>query len=169
MAKKRYSRQELYVLRNHIPIDRLIKDLGIPFKTNESCFRFCCPYCRGYDTAVKSATNLARCFHCEKNYNTIDLVMLVKKSDFTNSVNFLKTVYKQTKNPSPALILPNKRGASQPKAIGDILKTIKPASKLPIKNSNTLLTVEMLNDRVQRLERQVTCLSQKIEEINKNR
>ncbi len=173
MAKRRFSRQELYVLRNHIPIDRLIKDLGIPCKMGEGCFRFCCPICRGVDTGVKSATNLARCFHCAKNYNTIDLVMLVKRLDFTNSVKFLKSIYEQKKNPTPGLLLPNKRVNCHPEAVGDILKTMKsganPAINVPSpKISSNKLTVEMLNERVQQLERQVQFLSQKIEAIHQN-
>ena len=173
MAKKRYSRQELYVLRNHIPVNGLIKDLGIPFKTSEGGLRFCCPLCRGFDTGVKSATNLARCFYCEKNYNTIDLVMLVKGLDFTGSVKFLKSVY-ETNNPMPSsVLLPNKRAGSQPESISDILKTIipesSPTTKAPTESSSSQLTIEILNDRVFQLECQVSCLTQKIKAIEQNR
>lgn len=94
--KKRFSSQELFELRNAIPIDRLIKDqLQIPSKVSEGVFRFLCPVCREFNTAVKPATNLARCFCCLKNFNTIDLVMEVRKTEFTESVLFLKTVLAQ--------------------------------------------------------------------------
>lgn len=169
MAKKRYSRQELYILRNHIPVDSLIENLGIESKISEGCFRFCCPACRGFDTGVKSATNLARCFHCEKNYNTIDLVMLVKGSDFTRSVEFLKTIYEQKNNPAPIFSSTKKAGISQPEAIGHILKTLEPALKnhtrLSSNPTTNKLTLAMLNDRILQLEHQINLLTQKIAAI----
>ena len=70
--KKRFSSQELYELRNHIPVDALIRELGIPSKIRDGYFRFLCPLCNEFQTAVKPETNLARCFRCEKNFNTID-------------------------------------------------------------------------------------------------
>jgi hypothetical protein len=47
----------------------------------KGCFRFLCPLCNGFDTAVNPKTNLARCFRCEKNFNTIDLVMFLQSID----------------------------------------------------------------------------------------
>ena len=90
MAESHYTRQELFILRNHIPVDSLIKELGIPSKMIEGYFRFCCPVCHEFNTGVNPKTNLARCFDCRKNYNTIDLVMLVKGSNFIQSVKFLQ-------------------------------------------------------------------------------
>jgi len=173
MAKKRYSRQELYILRNYIPVDSLIESLGIESKMSEGCFRFCCPKCRGFDTSVKFDKNLARCFHCEKNYNTIDLVMLVKGSDFTRSVEFLKIIYEQKKHPAPTLSSKKKAGTSQPDSIGNILKAITPAIKNrikdPSKNPKNKLTVENLHDRVLHLEHQISHLTQKIATIEQIR
>lgn len=169
MAKKRYSRQELYILRNHIPVDSLIENLGIGSKMSKGCFRFCCPVCREFDTGIKSTTNLARCFACEKNYNAIDLVMLVKGSDFTRSVEFLKTIYEQKKDPAPTLSSTKRVGTSQPVVIGNILKTMEPALKSrtrrPSKPTTNKLTLEMLHDRVLQLEHQVNHLTQKITAI----
>jgi len=89
--KKRFSSQELFELRNAIPVDFLIKDgLQIPSKISEGVFRFLCPICNEFQTSVNSATNLARCFRCEKNFNTIDMVMIIRKSGFKESVLFLK-------------------------------------------------------------------------------
>ena len=91
--KRRFSAQELFELRNSIPINVLIEDLFlIPCKTSEGYFRFLCPVCNGYRTATKGSTNLARCFRCEKNFNAIDLTMAVKATGFIESVNFLKDV-----------------------------------------------------------------------------
>lgn len=88
---KRFSSDELFELRNRIPINTLIKEiLLIPCKTSEGYFRFLCPVCNEFQTATNLATNLGRCFRCEKNFNPIDLVMLVRASDFRQSVAFLK-------------------------------------------------------------------------------
>jgi len=91
--KKRFSAEELFELRNKIPIDILIRDvLSIPAKTSEGFFRFLCPICNEFQTSVKPATNLARCFHCEMNFNTIEITMRVKGSGFLESVRFLKDI-----------------------------------------------------------------------------
>ena len=68
------------------------KTLRIPCQVIKGCFRFLCPLCKGYDTAVNPKTNLARCFGCKKNFNTIDLVMLVRQTEFVDSVRFLKSI-----------------------------------------------------------------------------
>jgi hypothetical protein len=91
MITKRFSSQELYNLRNLIPIHILIeKILMIPSKISEGFFRFLCPLCSEFNTATNPETNLARCFRCEKNFNTIDMVMITRKASFVESVNFLK-------------------------------------------------------------------------------
>ncbi len=87
----RFSSQELFKLRNNIPVDMLIRDqLQIPSKIRDGVFRFLCPVCNEFQTAVNPATNLARCFRCKENMNTIDLVMAVKRYGFKDSVLFLK-------------------------------------------------------------------------------
>jgi len=97
--KSRFSSQELYELRNSIPVDVLIKEqLQLPSKIRDGVFRFLCPICNEFQTAVNPATNLARCFRCEKNMNTIDLVMAVKHCGFKDSVRYLKTLIKTFPN-----------------------------------------------------------------------
>jgi DNA primase len=87
----RFSSRELFELRNSIPVDVLIRDhLKISSKTRDGLFRFLCPVCHEFQTAVNPATNLARCFRCEKNFNTIDLVMATKGYGFRDSVLYLK-------------------------------------------------------------------------------
>jgi len=89
MAKK-YSEKLLRELRNDIPIAWLIADvLEIPSKLSEGYFRFQCPRCREFNTATNPRTNLARCFRCEANFNPIDLAMIVRRENFTDSVEFL--------------------------------------------------------------------------------
>ncbi|MDA3787704.1 MAG: CHC2 zinc finger domain-containing protein [Desulfobacula sp.] len=96
---KKFSSQELFELRNAIPVDMLIKDeLQIPSKISEGVFRFLCPFCNEFQTAINPATNLARCFRCEKNLNTIDLVMKVNQFGFKDSVLFLKKLLKKRLN-----------------------------------------------------------------------
>lgn len=91
--KKRFSSHELFELRNAIPVRWLIRDeLQIPSKISEGVFRFLCPVCHEFQTATHPTTNLARCFRCEKNFNTIDLVMAVKGLGFKESVVFLKQI-----------------------------------------------------------------------------
>lgn len=91
--KARFSSCELFDLRNSIPVDMLIRDqLKVPSKIRDGFFRFMCPQCNEFQTAVNPNTNLARCFRCEKNFNTIDLVMAIRKCGFKDSVLFLKTL-----------------------------------------------------------------------------
>lgn len=103
-TKSRFSSRELYELRNNIPVETLIKDhLQVPSKIRDGMFRFLCPLCNEFQTAVNPVTNLARCFRCEQNFNTIDLVMEIKGYGFKNSVLFLKQIH--TLPPVPAAAL----------------------------------------------------------------
>jgi DNA primase len=91
--KARFSSRELFDLRNKIPVDMLIRDhLQVPSKIRDGFFRFLCPICNEFQTAVNPNTNLARCFRCEKNFNTIDLVMAVRGYGFKDSVLFLQNL-----------------------------------------------------------------------------
>jgi DNA primase len=96
--KTRFSSQELFELRNNIPVDMLIRELHIPSKIRDGVFRFLCPMCNEFQTAVNSATNLARCFRCEKNFNTIDLVMKIRGYGFKESVLFLRNILETVPN-----------------------------------------------------------------------
>lgn len=110
---RRFSDQELFELRNYIPIDTLIeKKLMIPSKISEGFFRFLCPLCNSFQTATNPKTNLARCFRCEKNFNTIDMVMICENMGFVQSVKYLKA-YKKT--------LADDRRAGLPENLGEIL------------------------------------------------
>ena len=86
----RFSPRQLYAVRNHIPIRYVIERLlGIPSAMVEGVFRFRCPLCAGHHTAIKADTNLSRCFQCAKNFNAIDLCMLVRHTNFVESVKLL--------------------------------------------------------------------------------
>ena len=86
---RRYTSEELYRLRNFIPIQRLIKKMYVPCQCIDGIFRFQCPACNGFHTATHPETNLGRCFDCKKNFNTIDLVMIVNKIGFVDAVKLL--------------------------------------------------------------------------------
>lgn len=90
----KFTPKELYELRNFIPINDLIRELKLPFKFSEGCFRFLCPLCNEFRTSTKADTNLARCFRCEKNFNTIDLTLICRRLPFVEGVTFLKAFYK---------------------------------------------------------------------------
>ena len=103
MTSHCFSKSQLYALRNEIDVRMLIeKTLCIPCRVTQGCFRFLCPLCNGFNTAVNPKTNLARCFACEKNFNTIDLVMLIRQTDFVHSVKFLQSILqKEVFRPTP--------------------------------------------------------------------
>lgn len=87
----RISPDQLRALRNKIPIADLIRlHLDLPNKYRDSFLRFLCPLCNEFDTAVNPKTNLARCFRCAKNFNTIDLVIAVRRCPFRDAVDFLQ-------------------------------------------------------------------------------
>jgi len=106
--KQRFTADELFMLRNLIPINMLIeKRLKIPSKISEGYFRFLCPICNEFQTATNPKTNLARCFRCEKNFNPIDMVMLAKGVGFIESVSYLKKLLPDN---------PDRPTASQPQS-----------------------------------------------------
>ena len=87
----RLSAARLSYLRNKIPIADVIQHrLGLSTHYRSQLLRFSCPLCRGFDTATNPATNLARCFRCQKNFNPIDMVMIVANCSFLDAVKFLE-------------------------------------------------------------------------------
>ena len=87
---KFFTRQQLYMLRNNIPLADVLSILGWPHKTRDGRVCFVCPHCSESLTAINQRTNLGRCFRCETNFNPIDLVMLIKEYDFVAAVQFLQ-------------------------------------------------------------------------------
>jgi hypothetical protein len=115
--KRRFSSQELFELRNQIPINVLIeKKLRIPSKFSKGFFRFLCPLCNGFQTATNPKTNLARCFQCERNLNTIDMVIICEDLDFVKSVKYLKA-YRQ--------VISNNKAEDSMENLGQILKNVR--------------------------------------------
>ena len=121
---KRFSSRELFEVRNNIPVAMLIKDeLQMPSKISDGVFRFLCPICNEFQTATKATTNLARCFRCDRNFNTIDLVMCVRGIEFKESVLLLQHLLGKISNKNEnALKTLNKLifGIGQPTSGGSI-------------------------------------------------
>ena len=91
--EKRFSKETLRRLRNEMPVNILIADiLNLPHKISDGYFRFLCPECSEFNTAVNPRTNLARCFRCERNFNPIDITMIVKRLNFRAAVEYLLSI-----------------------------------------------------------------------------
>jgi len=87
---ERLNKAYLHKLRNKIEIQLLIATiLAIDNRISEGRFRFLCPVCSEFNTAVNPKTNLARCFRCQRNFNPIDMVITVKGYAFLDAVDFL--------------------------------------------------------------------------------
>ena len=87
---KYFSRELLYRLRNEITVPNLLVRLDWPHKRREGRFVFLCPSCGEFLTAIHPRTNLGRCFTCERNFNPIDLVMVIQGVDFVTAVHYLE-------------------------------------------------------------------------------
>jgi len=91
MIEKRFSKQELFQIRNQVSINEVIEHIvDLPCKIRDGHLRFICPVCSETNTATHPRTNLARCFRCKRNFNPIDLVMLVRGAGFVEAVKCLK-------------------------------------------------------------------------------
>ncbi len=87
---KYFTRELLYRLRNEVAIPELLVRLDWPHKHREGRFVFLWPRCGEFLTAVNPRTNLSRCFACERNFNPIDLVMVIQDVDFVTAVQYLE-------------------------------------------------------------------------------
>jgi hypothetical protein len=94
---KYFSRQLLYRIRNEIPMATLLPQLDWPHKTRDGRLCLICPRCGEFLTVVNPRTNLARCFPCEVNFNTIDLTMSIKECDFVDAVHLLQPLLPPSK------------------------------------------------------------------------
>ncbi len=81
--------ERLRALRNRVSILVVIQHLGIPTKTCGARPAFRCPACRGFHTATNPLTNLGRCFACQRNFNTIEIVMAERAFSFLEAVDFV--------------------------------------------------------------------------------
>jgi hypothetical protein len=177
---RRFSDRKLFEVRNHIPIRSVIERLlDIPSKTVEGVFRFLCPQCGEYETSIKPQTNLARCFRCEKNFNPIDMVMAVRRTEFVETVDLL-IGFKDAANPFEKLPFRKDKGLSEnrpparkspgpPVAIGEVLAGLSEgmiygtAGNLGKGKPEVAKTI--LEDDIAELEHIVSLLSQMIQRL----
>ena len=80
----------LHRLRNDLDLTKVIERLGIPAKRLGQRLAFCCPECGSDHAAVSPGYSLAHCFHCQRNFNPIDLVMAAYDYTFLEAVDFLE-------------------------------------------------------------------------------
>jgi DNA primase len=86
------TKELLYAIRNELPMRLTVTRLGRfgPIsKQIEGYFRFQCPECNELRATVNPSNNLAHCFCCNKNFNNIDLMMLLGH-DFLPAVGILE-------------------------------------------------------------------------------
>jgi transposase-like protein len=79
----------LRALRNNVSVLAVIQHLGIPTKARGARPAFRCPVCGGFHTATNPLTNLARCFACQRNFNTLELVMAERACTFLEAVDLV--------------------------------------------------------------------------------
>ena len=77
-------------LRNDIAFSQLFVRLKWPHKRRNGQLVFVCPRCHESQSAVNPRTNLARCFHCETNFNPIDFTIHARRCDFLVAVDLLQ-------------------------------------------------------------------------------
>jgi len=171
---ERFSKKFLFEIRNQIPVDVLISQgLRIPHKTREGYFRFLCPVCREFNTATDPRTNLARCFLCERNFNTIEIVKECNQLDFVRAVLYLdKFRTSLSKNTRKMQQVPSESSKrDNPVSIGSILREIKPAqetapSDCTNEKPEPVIDLEIMN-RITRIEYQLGILIERIQTIEK--
>jgi hypothetical protein len=150
--------------------------LGIPSETAQGLFRFRCPLCAGWNTAIKPETNLSRCFKCAKNYNVIDLCMLVRHASFVESVTFLiehksslSMGEPQTTSASHKNHLdPPREANKKPVAVSDVLAKLMGngfEEGLREANQKTVTQISPSTDDIADLEHIVHALSQIVQRL----
>jgi len=187
MTEPHFTSHQLHILRNDIAIDALIeKALCIPSRIAEGYFRFLCPLCKEFNTAVNPETNLSRCFRCEQNFNTIDLVMTIRKLDFVQSVRFLQDYHRSAaasqsgnyrkaatganadKHPQMTCDDQSENPKHSPVHIGSILDHMMPSKRERIPPSgNRRAQYNTIDDRITSLEQKIDRLFEQIENILK--
>jgi DNA primase len=188
MEKKRFSSDELYRLRNDIPVAVLIEHgLEIPSHRRHGRFCFLCPVCKEFNSAINMRTNQAKCFTCEKSFNTIDLVMETRQWDFVDSVRFLRKYYENLPQRTEQKDLMSeipckqperfKKASRTPEHIGNILAGVMSSASSvtntpSARNTDNQKSInpksnELSNERILALERKVETLNRQIEEMVK--
>lgn len=158
--KRRFSQRQLSILRNDIPIERVIVDfLSLHARHHGSKLRFACPVCQSFDTSIHTSSNLARCFSCQRNFNTIEIVKAHLTISFVDSVKWLMQRNAEMEPTNSAV---NQGHQTTPAKIGDVLSEILPP--LPSKTV-TESCPEAILERIANLEKRVDRLYLLIEKF----
>ena len=103
------TKELLRAIRNDLPMRLTIVRLGRfgPIaKQSDGYFRFQCPSCSELRATVNPKNNLAHCFSCKKNFNNIDLMMILGH-DFLPAAGILEQwlleYQRDLGRPSPAV------------------------------------------------------------------
>jgi DNA primase len=110
------TKELLYALRNELPMRLTVTRLGRfgPIaKQGDGYFRFQCPECKELRVTVNPSNNLAHCFCCEKNFNNIDLMMLLGH-EFKPAVSILENWLRQYRRDQGRPKTDNPRGDEEP-------------------------------------------------------
>jgi DNA primase len=162
---RRFTSDELYAIRNHIPIDVLIeKLLAVPVKHTQNRLHFACPLCAGFQTSILREKNLGRCFDCGRNFNTIEIMMYHMHIGFVESVKRLKQyqldLTKQTR------FIEKRKKRDYPLSIGEIIGDILPpprhdssCKKTPAEDKHAI------TKRIDNLEKKFDTLSSQVEKL----
>ena len=86
----RVSPDLLRQLRNEVELSMVIEQLGISSKQRGRQIVFRCPDCGSSHAVTSTSRNLARCFHCQRSFNPIDLVMAERGYTFLEAVDYLE-------------------------------------------------------------------------------
>lgn len=119
--------EHLRTLRNAVAISKLVLELSIPTRKHGVRTQFRCPLCQGFATAMNPRTNLARCFRCRRNFNTIELVIAERRVSFLDAVSTIErlAVLAPRTLESPTL------AQNQPKSLKEPLESKKHPSGCP--------------------------------------
>ena len=164
---RRFTSDELYAIRNHIPIDVLIeKLLAVPVKHTQNRLHFSCPLCAGFQTSILQEKNLSRCFDCSRNFNTIEIMMYHMHIGFVESVKRLKQ-YQSDLTKQTGFIEKRKK-LDYPLSIGEIIGDIPPpprhdssCNKTPVENKHAI------TKRIDNLEKKFDTLSSQVEKLSR--
>ena len=182
---RQFSDLYLYAIRNHIPINFIINDvLCLPSKISDGIYRFRCPLCGELNTGIKHETNLSRCFLCKVNFNTIEIVMAVKKSKFIPAVKLLgkylrknssgKLTFQKEKNRIENLLISpqtqnnSKREKSNdsPLAIGQIIPGLVSEINSRVDQNDVRTPYDTLLKRVESMEKKYDKLCFQVEKLH---
>jgi len=175
---KRFSKHELFKLRNSININMLINEiLKIPSKISQGQLRFLCPICSQFNTATKRKTNLARCFRCERNFNTIEMVMETKNLEFIQSAQFLQDLLPENNfnnmaenkpfiNPQ-LQCSPSFQRRKEPVTMEALIKNISTgkSKKLNQTSDNDLAKINRQDPIIEQLNYKINRLSKQLEQL----